>query len=207
MENKINFLNTAISDAQELIRFIDSKTTVIITILSAYILAFFASLEKIIEYSSGYSFCFWLFLILFFILLIASIVITTRIIKPTNNPIENVTLGNLSNPNLKFFITPNDYGNDKFYLFKNSKKFKLTENFETYLNGVNTFSNQDIIDSLTFELFKVSYIRNIKNDRFNSLLTLLIFTTLSFFISYFFFTIETHNTIESLKTIKNGCCK
>ncbi len=207
MENKINFLNTAISDAQELIRFIDSKTTVIITILSAYILAFFASLEKIIEYSSSYSFCFWLFLILFLILLIASIVITTRIIKPSNNPIENVILGNLSNPNLKFFITPNDYGNDKFYLFKNSKKFKLTENFETYLNGVNTFSNQDIIDSLTFELIKVSYIRNIKNDRFNSLLTLLIFTTLAFFISYFFFTIETHYTIENLQRIQNGCCK
>lgn len=32
MENKINFLSTAISDAQELIRFIDTKTTVVITI-------------------------------------------------------------------------------------------------------------------------------------------------------------------------------
>ena len=33
MENKIDFLNTAISDAQELIKFIDTKTAVIITIL------------------------------------------------------------------------------------------------------------------------------------------------------------------------------
>jgi len=55
MENKINFLNNAISDAQELIRFTDTKTAIVITILGGYIVAFFSNLEKIVQYSSGYS--------------------------------------------------------------------------------------------------------------------------------------------------------
>ena len=60
MENKINFLSLAISDAQELIRFIDTKTAIVITILGSYIVSFFVSLDKIAQYSDYYS-CFFCF--------------------------------------------------------------------------------------------------------------------------------------------------
>ena len=206
MENKIDFLNTAISDAQELIKFIDTKTAVIITILGAYLVSFFASLDKIIEYSSGYSNWFWFFIILFFLLITLCIIVTARIIKPTNNPLENVNFGNSSKPTLKFFLTPNDYSKGSFPSLTNSNKFKLTENFETYSQTLNAAVDTDIINSLTLELFKISYIRNIKNDRLNTLLWLLLITTISFFISYLFFSIETHNTIEKLAQIHKTCC-
>lgn len=206
MESKISFLTEAISDAQELIKFIDTKTTVVITILGAYLVSFFASVDKIIEYSSDYSSCFWFFIILFFLLISLCIIVTARIIKPTNNPLENVNFGNINQPTLKFFLTPNDYSKGLFPWLNNSDKFKLAENFETYSQTLNVAVDTDIINSLALELFKVSYIRNIKNDRLNILLWLLLITTISFFISYLFFAIETHNIEENLGQIYKVCC-
>jgi len=205
-EVRISFLSDAISDAQELIRFCDTKTAIIITILGAYVVAFFSSLDKIIEYSFGYSFWFWLSLTTFFILLFLCIIVTTRIIKPTNNPIDNVNFGASAKPTIKFFLTPNTYSNGGLHAFTNSSKFKLSENFETYSQKINTASENDIINSLTLELFKVSFIRNIKNDRFNTLLLLLVLTTISFLSAYLFFSIETHSIIEQLKTVHRHCC-
>lgn len=204
--SKISFLTDAISDAQELIRFCDTKTAIIITVLGAYVVSFFSCIEKIVEYSSGYSFWFWLFLVLFFLFLALCVLLTTRIIKPTNNPIDNIDFGQQSKPILKYFLPTNDYSKGAFYPFINSNKFKLKESFEIYSQQLIGVTDQDIISSLTLELFKVSYIRNIKSDRFNILLWLLVATTLSFFISYLFYSIETHNTIEQLESICNRCC-
>jgi hypothetical protein len=206
MENKINFLNIAISDAQELIRFIDTKTAIVITILGAYVFFFFTSLDKIIEYSFGYSCWFWFFLTAFFVLLTLCIIVTARIITPTNNPSDNINFGSAAKPTLNFFVTPNDYPKGFLYSFANSKELKLKENFETYSQQLRTSTDSDIISSLTLELFKVSFTRNIKNDRFNILLWLLVVTTISFFAAHLFFSIETHNTHEQLKNIHGHCC-
>jgi len=206
MENKIDFLKTAISDAQELIRFIDTKTAIVVTILGAYLVSFFASLDKIIEYSFGYSCWFWFFLTSFFVFLTLCIIVTARIIRPTNNPLDNINFGGATNPTLKFFVTPNDYSKGFLHPFVNSKVFKLKENFETYIEQLRTSTDNDIVNSLTLELFKISFIRNIKNDRFNTLLWFLVVTTISFFAAYLFFSIETHTTIEQLKLLHRHCC-
>ena len=63
----------------------------------------------------------------------------------------------------------------------------------------------DIINSLVLELEKVSYIRNIKNDRFNVLLCLLFAITILFIISYLFFIIETQTTIDILEKTSKHC--
>lgn len=206
MEKKIDFLKVAISDAQELIRFTDSKTAIIITIISAYIVAFYTATDKIVKYSWGYSACFWFFLSLFFLLLVLCIIVTARIIKPTNNPADNISLGSSAKPNLIFFLAPNNYLNDSFYSFYNSKKFKLKEDYEAYLKQITIASEEDILKSLTFELLKVSYIRNIKNDRFQILLWLLFGTTISFFICFFIFSIETQQAMDYIEEMKNNCC-
>lgn len=205
-ENQIDFLKTAISDAQELIRFTDSKTAIVITILGAYVVAFFTVIDKIIKYFSDYSVWFWLFLILFVVLLVISVLVTTRIIKPTNNPVKNIKLGNEQLPSLKFFLALNKYSKNEIFYLKNSDEFKLSESFETYFGQIKTTSDEDIIKSLTLELFKVSYIRNIKNDRFNILLKLLLLTTIAFAIAYFFYSKETQNIIEQIEFLSSHCC-
>lgn len=206
MENKIDFLKTSISDTQELIRFTDSKTAIVITILGAYVVAFFTSIEKIIKYSYDYSLWFWLFLILFVALLVICVLVTTRIIKPTNNPLKNIKLGSEQLPSLKFYLALNEYSKNEIFYLKNSDEFKLSESFETYIGQIKTTTDEDIIKSLTLELFKVSYIRNIKNDRFNILLKLLLLTTITFAIAYFFYSKETQNIIEQIDFLRSHCC-
>jgi hypothetical protein len=112
---------------------------------------------------------------------------------------------------LKFFISPNIY-HGYGYPFRNSKKFKLKEKCDSYIEALlasdnSQITDSDIIKALSIELFKVSFIRNIKEDRFKTLLWVLLLTTLAFFISFLFYTIETHNTIESLKSIKYVVCE
>jgi len=203
MDKKIDFLCNAIADAQELIRFIDTKTAVAITVLGAYVLAFFANADRIIEYSFGYSLCFWFSLSLFMVCITLCIAITVRIIKPTNNPAKNINFGNLKVPDLGFFLSPNEYFKDDFYPFYNSDSFKLNIDFEAYIKQITNSNEDNIIHSLTFELFKVSFIRNIKNDRFNKLLLLLAATTIIFFISYFLFTLETQQILNKIHTAQN----
>ncbi len=198
-DKKIEFLHSAISDAQELIRFIDTKTAGAVTILGAYTVAFFSKVDKIIKYSSDYSIWFWIFLFACIFCLALCILVTVRIIRPTNNPIENINFGGSPKPMVKYYLARNDYTKGSFYSFRNSKKFKLFERFDNFKQQLDSATDQDILDSLTLELFKVSFIRNIKNDRFNGLLWLLLITTFLFFTSYFFYSIETRQIIEYYK--------
>lgn len=207
MEHKINFLTIAITDSQELIRFIDNKTAVVITILGAYIVAFFTAIDKIVEYSASYSNCFWVLLIVFLILLILCIIVTCRIINPTDNPTDNIRFGVNKKPTLLFFLTPNKYPKFSFYPFRNSKKYKLEAKFQKYKDLIESSTDSYIIDSLTVELFKVNFIRNIKKDRFTFLLWLLLFTSCLFISAYLVFSIERHNISETLKDISQHCIK
>ena len=206
MDKKFDFLYSAIADAQELIRFIDTKTAVAITILAAYVVASFSAIEKVVEYHSYYSYWFWLFLFAFIILFACCIIVTVRIIRPTNNPKDNINFGGASEPHLKYFLTPNDYSKGYFHPFSNSSVFKLKENYKTYINQLSGVKEEDIVNTLTFELFKASFIRNIKNDRFDILLSLLVATTISFLVAYLFYMIENQQISECLKALNRHCC-
>jgi hypothetical protein len=200
VQNRINFLSIAISDAQEIIKFIDTKAAIIVTILGAYIVAVFSTLKNVFRYHQYYSGCFWVLLIIFASLLIACIIVTRRIIHPTNNPTENIHKGNLSVPDLKFFIAPNKH--HRGYPFFNSEKHKLEGSFEDYHSKVNGATSDSIISSLTFELLKISFIRNIKDERFTFLVRCLIYTTLVFVVWYLFYTQETINAKEIVEMLK-----
>lgn len=199
-EKKIEFLYSAISDAQELIKFIDTKTAVAITIIGSVIVGLFTTLETTLKYFHFYSCWFHFMFFLLIILLIVCVWVTTRIIKPTNNPKDNLQIDPAKTFKLKFFIPINKY---QFgFPFYNSDKHKLAEKFDEYSTSISSLTDLEIIDILTLELFKVSYIRNIKNDRFNNLVRLLILTTLIFFIEYVLYLNQTND----IKTILENCC-
>lgn len=200
-DKKIEFLYSAITDAQELIRFIDTKTAVAITIIGSIIVGLFTTLETTIKYFSLYSCWFLLVFFLLIVLLILCIWITSRIIKPTNNPKDNLQIDRTKTFKVKFFIPQNEY--KLGFPFFNSCKHKLVEKFEDYSSSTFSLSDHEIIDILTLELFKVSFIRNIKNDRFNHLVTLLILTTVIFFIEYIMYL----NQSNDIKAILEHCCR
>lgn len=204
---KINFLTTAIADAQELIRFIDTKTAIIITIIGAYVVGAFSAVDIIVAYWYKFSICFWIVLIAYIVLLIFSIIITTRIIKPTNMPTENIDFEDLAKPDLPFFIAPNKYNCKILIPFKNSSNYKLEISYKDFKSKINASDIDVIINSLSLELLKVSFIRNIKNDRFNILLFSLLITTLLFLVFYVLFSYESQLIISELEKSKTSCCK
>lgn len=192
-DQKINYLITALADTQELIRFIDAKTAIVITIIGAYIIGTFSVLDKIVMFCDKFSCLFWLTFFGFCLFLIFSILITTRIIKPTDNPYDNIILDDEEKkviPSVPFYIAPNVYKNKWEILFKNDKSYKLKQSFSGLKDSLITATSRDLIDSLSFELLKVSFIRNIKNDRFNVLLITLIITTILFFSFYIIYSHE-----------------
>ena len=81
--------------------------------------------------------------------------ITVKIIKPTNNPVENIKLGDNTNiPSLQFYISPNDYSKDNFFAFRNSKKFKLSKTLKQYLSVL----NENEIISVDEDEFKILHV-------------------------------------------------
>lgn len=206
-EQKINFLNGAIADAQELIRFIDTKTAIVVTIIGAYLIGTFSIFDKIVAYCDKFSNLFWIIFLIFAILLIFSIVLTTKIINPTNNPNENIKLGGATMPKIPFYLSQNEYKYRWKIFVKNDVSFKLAQNFKSYKEKFKDINAIDIIDSLNFELLKVSYIRNIKNDRFNALIKVLILTTILFFGFYIIYSHELFLIENKLQTIKENCCE
>lgn len=181
-EMKINYLTAAIADAQELIRFTDNKAAIVITVLGAYVIGTYTTLDKIVGYWYMLPCALWFFLIIFLALLLMCVVITARIIRPTKMPISNINISDEDIPILNFYLAPNSYG--MFWKFRNSSEHKLVTDYTTYYNHIDGADEDMIIKSLTVELMKVSYLRNIKIDRFNALLWYIIATTIAFSIFY-----------------------
>jgi hypothetical protein len=201
-ENKIAYLIAAITDTQELIRFIDTKSAAVVSVLGAYIVGFFTTLEKTVKYWNQFPCVFWMFWVLFLASLILSITITVRIIRPTFNPTDNIKMDGESLPELPFFLGPNDYGNDSLWLMTNSSAYKLKQDYKSFKQSVSTSDSNKIVESLSFELLKISFIRNIKNDRFNRLLWFLLGVTITFFIFYISFLHHTQVIASALHNSK-----
>jgi hypothetical protein len=200
--NRIQFLYASINDAQELIRFIDTKTALSISIIGALIFGIFASLDNLVKYYNLYSFSYHLELILLIILIILCIWVIARIIRPTYNPYKNLIIDSEKEFKVMFYLSENKY--HIIFPFFNSKKHKLIHDFDKYINSIKISSDEDLIEALCLELFKVSYTRNIKNDRFNFLIILLIVSTIVFIIQYLTYLSQT----DSIKiTLENLCCK
>jgi hypothetical protein len=182
---KKEFLYAAIQDAQELIRFTDTKTAIGITVIAAYVATLFSMTENLVKYACCFDALLWLSLTVTFCLILICLVITARIIRPTNNPLENIK--NQSGvPDLKFYLAPNEYpGLSKItFPFWNTKSYKLSESLDTFLQNLGAANDDTIEKVLSVELLKVNYIRNIKNDRFTILFNTILITSISFLIFY-----------------------
>ena len=179
---KIDFLKAAISDAQELIRFTDNKTALATTVVGALIVGVFSIVENTVRYFYYWPFIFWILYLFTAIGIVICLWIIARIIKPTENPLGNINLSDKNKTTVPFYLAPNTYSKDNNlgYVFANSNTYKLANSVDTYIDALNAATEQEIVKSLTIELHKVSFIRNIKNDRFHALVKVVLLTTLIF---------------------------
>lgn len=191
IDKKIEFLYHAISDTQGLIRFLDTKAAIVVSIVGALLIGCFSALEEIITKYNSYSTIFWILNVVFISLLFSCVIITRRIIRPTNDPSDNIVLGDLGKPKVNYFLALNNYNSKSIRKnFSNLKGFQLDEKFDSYVKNISNSTEQELLQSLSYELLKISYIRNIKNDRFNNLLNLLLYTTVLFIICFVVFILE-----------------
>ncbi len=190
LKTQIQFVSLAITDTQQLIKNLDSKLTVVITILGSFLVTYVNKAENIIVNFCEYSFTFRLILVLLLLLIALCIILISKILIPTNNPKNHIIFGNKSVPKIDFFLAENITPNGIGYLFHDTVKSKLKMPFDTYVISLNNSDDKELLDSLTFELFKLNYIRNIKYNRFKVLLSFLTLTTIVFFISFIWYTIE-----------------
>jgi len=181
---KKEFLYNALNDAQELIKYIESKTGFVIGLITAIITTIFLISDNIIKYSSNWSFCFWFCFVLLTVGIILSIVIIIKIICPIKSPMDNIKINVKEIPELKYFLFPNDYKNKLLMPFFNSKNSKLRIGFNKYYSGIKNLDDKTIEKVLIIEILKLNYLRNLKADRFNALIIVLV-TSAAIFILFF----------------------
>lgn len=174
-DTKFDFLTTAISDTQETIRFIDSKAAFSTIIIGGMLALLFSDYEKICQ---NYCPAPWYVKILLWISLIGilgSVYCLIKVIMPVKKTYCKE-------------ITPRFYlGAPKSISTKLSpKKMEIHPPIEEYQKQINGANDEDLIKSLTCELYTVSFIREVKTQRLNNLLVFLAVSAV-FFIAAFLF--------------------
>lgn len=195
--NQKEYLYNAISDVQDLIKFTESKAAFVIGILTAYVAIIFLTMENVIKYYSNWT-CLLLFnYYLFVFLVFLCIWLIARIIIPIKKPTESIKISKDDIPEMEFYLAPNYYSTFLFPFF-NSKKHKLEIDFKSYYHKVLEIDDETIVKVLTLELFKISYIRNIKSDRLKVLIYFLLVTSSLLIIFYIIYQIELSNILRCI---------
>ena len=186
---RIEYLYNAIKETQDLIKFTESKIAFIIGLLSAYFALILLTAETIIKYYIEFS---WLLLIIYFLTLISLVIcvwITIRIIFPIKDPQHTIDIIADEFPKTKFYLAPNRY-KTIFYPFVNSPRDRLTISFNNYLSQIKNMDEDELIKVLSFELMKISFIRNIKNDRLKWLVVFLVISSIGLIAVYILYHVE-----------------
>jgi len=199
--SQIEYLYNAITDVQDLIKFTESKAAFVIGILTAYIAVIFLTLENIIKYSSNWTCVFWLIYSAFIFFMILCIWIIAKIIMPIKKPTESIKISSDDIPETDFYLAPNHYGS-LLFPFTNSNKHKLKIDFNTFYHNIKNIEDKAIVKVLTLELFKISYIRNIKSDRLKILIYFILITSLLLTTFYIIYQIELGKIVISISTNK-----
>ena len=194
-DKRIEYLYNAIRETQDLIKFTESKIAFITGLLSAYFALVLLTIENVIKYQIYFS---WLLLIAFCLTLISLIVcvwIIIRIIFPIKDPHHIIDAMPDDFPKIKFYLAPNKY-KTIFYPFINSSRDRLTISFGNYLSQIKNMDENELIKVLSFELMKISFIRNIKNDRLKCLVASLVVSSIGLFIFYILYHTELSRIIH-----------
>lgn len=162
MERKIEFVLKSIEEAQETNRFLDTKAGVLVVFessLLAFLTANFLSasivdsLQYLLErFGPGYLLFLGIYLGVFVIALVVNILLTLRLMFPTENPNKHIVTGDFEPRNL-------------FFLHELDEHNRIRPSVVEYLARLSTLSDDGILQEYISELLKLSYIRNLKSKR------------------------------------------
>lgn len=196
IKNKLDFLYKAIDDAQNAIRFTDTKAGAIMAFWAVLITGVINTRSEwykwlfgiTVWYDRVIAFGLIALLILFWIL---SIWLVFVAVNPKTAPNLHVDRDGVEVTGLFFLhgFKPEQPTYEQLYLDDTGLKLSMTTN--EYVQKIGDLSDKKIRDELIFELQKVSYIRNIKIKRVNTSLTfVLAFLITSVFLISFGFSLN-----------------
>lgn len=182
-ENKLLSIQFLISECQDAIKYIETKATISITVIAGFIVALYDKSEFIINNFSQFNLATYFLLSLLVFSIILSLTILILIISPIQNPTKSIHEVEENIELIKIYFPKNKYENKVLSLFKvNTENESLNYSFSKFIK--NTKSEEKIfINSFSFELLKLSFIRNIKKDRLSLLIKIIIFTSIIFIVT------------------------
>lgn len=174
-ETKFNFLVAAISDTQEIIKFIDTKVAFATIAIGGMVTVLFSDTRSICQNYCSLACAAKILLWITVVGIILSIYCLANVIFP-------ITKSYCAKITPRFYLGSNRKEKKRFILFSN--KIDIIPTIENYQEQIANADEIQIIKSLTCELYTVSYIREVKTQRLNNLLIILTMTAVAFILTY-----------------------
>jgi hypothetical protein len=161
---KLNFIYKAIEDAQQTVKFTDTKTTMAFIALGIFVSMIGTGLPNFAKYywymPEFIQIIFVVAITIFLVCVGASIFLTVKVITPRSNPSNHLIIKEYKPKGLFYIWELNYHWKDGFI---DRKEIKLQTSFEDYHKRLLEIKETiDIEKELIFELLKVSYIRELK---------------------------------------------
>ncbi|MFS0788786.1 DUF3307 domain-containing protein [Shouchella sp. 1P09AA] len=176
-KRNVEFIYKSIEDAQNTIRFTDTKAAAVIGFWTLMVTIFIGLEVRILKVATNINHwttaIFLLFLALFMIyLFIRSVWLAYLTLVPKSNPGEHIEKEGINTYGL-FYLFGYNYSlplKDR-YLYQNKLDLKLAGSTKEHLESLNRLTNEQVLAELIFEQQKTSFIRNLKIDRVNLAIT------------------------------------
>lgn len=168
---KIDFLKTAIEDAQNIIRFTDTKAGAVLGFWGVILTGVLMVKDELIYWVFSQEISvdrilIILLLLFMFVWAIKSIWLSFLVLVPKNNPKEHICLDGISFGGLFYLHECNQSITGK-HLYFNRLDINLKVTSKDYIDRINKLDKDKIIEELAIELQKISFIRNLKVARVN----------------------------------------
>lgn len=166
-DERFNFIYNAINDTQETIRFTDAKSGSVIVVVMGLIAGVVTLIDKYyLLLNKLPSLCREFTIVgvtCFIVSILASLILSLLSINPSNNPNEHIDIGEfLDKPNIKYYLSGlNPKMRLKDYLWE-PKDLKFSTTVSEYYKNIEESEDSDLLKALSYELIKLSYIKEKK---------------------------------------------
>ncbi|MFS0882205.1 DUF3307 domain-containing protein [Metabacillus niabensis] len=188
-KSKLDFLYKAIDDAQNTIRFTDTKAGAVIAFWTLVLNVLIRTKDDWInlfgELSSNEKILIIIFIFLMLFYFLRSIWLSYMTLVPKLNPRKHIDINDFHAQDL-FFISETHPEIKGKYLYGNYENLKLKNSAKDYHDKISKLDNNDIEKELVFELQKISFIRNIKISRTSTAITSVIYFLITIMLMFIY---------------------
>lgn len=202
-KSKLDFLYKAIDDAQNTIRFTDTKAGAVIAFWTLVLNVIIQTKDEWInffdEFSKNEKLLMFIFIFLLLFYFLRSIWLAYLTLVPRLNPRKHIDTNDFNAQDL-FFLSETKPEIKGKYLYGNYENLHLKESSKGYHEKISNLNDLGIEKELILELQKISFIRNIKIARTSTAITSVIYFLITVMLMFIYLF---GNTILDFTTTSN----